>query len=183
MDAEEPDEALVERCLAGDPAAFRLLVARYRRPLYNAAFRVTGNAEDASDVTQAAFTEVAERLGAYDPAHRFFSWIYRITVNAALNVARRNRHEASLPEHGERDASPSRDPETLLASAELARRVQAALSRLGEEHRVVLTLRHFSDLSYREMAEVLGLEEKTVKSRLYEARQRLRDLLGDLEGR
>jgi len=180
MDTEEPDEALVERCLAGDPAAFRLLVARYRRPLYNAAFRVVGNAEDASDVTQAAFTEVAERLGTYDPAHRFFSWIYRIAVNAALNVARRNRQEAPL-EVGEGDGPQVRDPEALLASAELARRVQAALSRLGEDHRVVLTLRHFSELSYRELAEVLGLEEKTVKSRLYEARQRLRDLLGDLE--
>ncbi len=180
MDTEEADEALVERCLAGDPAAFRLLVARYRRPLYNAAFRVVGNAEDASDVTQAAFTEVAERLGTYDPAHRFFSWIYRIAVNAALNVARRNRQGTAL-QAGEGDGPPVRDPEDLLASAELARRVQAALSRLGEDHRVVLTLRHFSELSYRELAEVLGLEERTVKSRLYEARQRLRDLLGDLE--
>jgi len=179
--ARDTDEDLVQRCLDGDPEAFQLLVARYQRPLYNAAYRVLGNAADASDVTQATFMEVAERLDDYDPHHRFFSWIYRIAVNAALNLARRNRHEAPLRDEEPRAVDPN-DPQALMEVVERARRVQDALMRLSEDHRAVLTLRHFSDLSYREIAAVLELDEKTVKSRLFEARERLRELLARGEG-
>ena len=80
MDSEG-DEFLVERCRHGDREAFAALVVRYQRPVYNAAWWVLRNAEDASDVAQSVFLKVAERLGDYDPQHRFFSWIYRIAVN------------------------------------------------------------------------------------------------------
>lgn len=178
MATGDTDEALVERCRGGDAAAFRALVDRYQRPLYNAAYRVLGNAEDARDVIQATFMEVAQRLDGFDPRHRFFSWIYRIAVNAALNVARRHRHESALP--GEEQPSGA-SPQDRLEDAEVARRIQGALLQLSPDDRAVLTLRHFSELSYREIAGVLAIDEKTVKSRLFEARQRLRELLHDLE--
>jgi len=177
MVARESDEALVLRCQGGDSGAFRDLIARYERPLYNAAYRVLGNADDARDVTQVAFMEVAERLDDYDPSHRFFSWIYRIALNAALNLHRRNRREQPP---AERQSEPV-DPESRTAEAEQSRRVQRALMQMSEDHRVVLTLRHFSDCSYREIGVILEIEEKMVKSRLFEARQRLRELLRDLE--
>jgi RNA polymerase sigma-70 factor (ECF subfamily) len=179
MGGAESDEALVVRCRGGDAGAFRTLIERYERPLYNAAYRVLGNADDARDVAQAAFVEVAERLDGYDPSHRFFSWIYRIAVNRALNVLRAKGREQAL-----RDLprAPSGDPETRAAASELADRVQRALMTMSEHDRVVLTLRHFSGCSYREIGEVLGVEEKTVKSRLFEARQRLRASLHDLAG-
>jgi RNA polymerase sigma-70 factor (ECF subfamily) len=177
----DTDEELVRRCLDGDRGAFRLLVARYQRPLYNAAYRVLGNAADASDVTQATFMEAAEHLDGFDPDQRFFSWIYRIAVNAARNVARRSRRETALGDAGRTEVDPD-DPQSRLEGAERARRLQEALMRMSEDHRTVLTLRHFSDLSYRDIALVLDLDEKTVKSRLFEARQRLRALLSGGEG-
>jgi RNA polymerase sigma-70 factor (ECF subfamily) len=177
---DDSDETLVQRCRGGDGGAFRILVSRYQRPIYNAAYRVLGNAEDASDVTQLAFMEVAERLGEYDPEHKFFSWIYRIALNAALNVLRRNRRREPPPDGDLPGGSDTTDPEWRALDAERSRRIQAALMQLGEDQRTVLTLRHFSDLSYREIALVLEIEETTVKSRLFEARQRLRELLGDL---
>jgi RNA polymerase sigma-70 factor (ECF subfamily) len=173
----DSDEALVRRCRGGDANAFRALVGRYEKPLFNAAYRVVGNADDARDVTQVVFMEVAERLDAYDPSHKFFSWIYRITLNAALNILRRN-HRADPP--GD-DAPGPVDPESRAVESEESGRIQRALMQMSEEHRVVLTLRHFSGCSYREIGVILEIDEKTVKSRLFEARQRLRELLRDLE--
>ena len=176
----ESDEALVSRCRGGDPSAFRTLLGRYERPLYNAAYRVLGNADDARDVIQVAFMETAERLNDFDPNHRFFSWIYRITLNAALNLLRRNCREEPLGDHEPRRLELV-DPESCAVESEVSRRIQGALMQMSEEHRVVVTLRHFSDCSYREIGLMLSIEEKTVKSRLFEARQRLRELLSDLE--
>lgn len=182
--AGDSDEELVRRCRRGDTAAFRSLVARYERPLYNAAYRVLGNADDASDVTQTAFMEVAEHLDGYDSDRKFFSWLYRIALNAALNVARRNRRNG--PESAEESGSPSvapDTPESRLVESEQAARLQSTLMRLTVDHRAVLTLRHFADCSYREIGRILSLDERVVKSRLFEARQRLRELLRDLEPR
>ena len=179
--ARDPDEELVQRCRAGDAGAFRVLVTRYEKPLYNAAFRVLGNAEDASDATQVAFMEVAENLDGFDPDRKFFSWIYRITVNAAIDLARHNRREE--PQGGEEAMGRVEPvtPETSLAASEKSARLQRELMRLSLDHRAVLTLRHFSGFSYREIGRILSLDERVVKSRLFEARQRLRELLHDLE--
>ena len=177
---KDPDETLVERSRSGDRAALAALMLRYQRAIYNAAFRVLGNGEDAADVSQAVFLKVAERLDDYDAQYKFFSWIYRIAINESLNVLRRNGHEEPL--EGEDDLPGDDDgPERHVANAELAGRVQAALMTMKVDHRVVLTLRHFSDCSYGEIASILDLQEKTVKSRLFEARQRLKELLKDFQ--
>ncbi len=177
---EDHDQALVERCRHGDRAAFTKLVIRYQSPLYNAAYRVLGNAEDASDIAQVVFLRVAERLDDYDPQYRFFSWIYRIAINESLNLLRRSAREEPLDDELDPPDAESAGPEWRAAEAEVARRVQKALMKMKGEDRAVLTLRHFSDCSYREIGDILELEEKTVKWRLFEARQRLRVLLKDL---
>ena len=177
---KDNDESMVERCRNGDATALEALVVRYQRPLYNPAFRVLGNSEDASDITQAVFLKVTERLDDYDPQYRFFSWIYRIALNESLNVLRRQGREEPLDDESE-PAGPERlDPERQASEAQVSRRVQGALMRLKIDDRAVLTLRHFSECSYREIGQILDLDEKTVKSRLFEARQRLRELLRDL---
>jgi RNA polymerase sigma-70 factor, ECF subfamily len=176
----ETDQALVARYMLGDRDAFAALVVRYQKPLYNAAFWVLRNAEDASDVTQNAFLRVAERCDEYDPKYKFFSWIYRITVNEALNFRRRHAREEELDDEVELPAAENVDPEWQLAEGQQTRRVRAALSSLPTNDRMVLALRHFSECSYEEIAQILDLDEKTVKSRLYEARLRLRHLLRDL---
>ena len=177
---DDDDQRLVERCLNGDQEAFAELVVRYQRPIYHMAFRVLGNVEDAREITQSVFLKVAERLDDYNPRFKFFSWIYRITINASLNLRRSSGREELVGEDFEvQDAGA--DPEASMSAAEQSAQIQKALMRLKFENRAVLTLRHFSDCSYREIGQILDLDEKTVKSRLYEGRQQLRSLLKDLE--
>lgn len=175
------DQVLVESCRNGDRAAFATLVTRYQQPIYNAAYRVLGNADDAADTAQAVFVKVAERLGEYDPRFKLFSWLYRIAVNESLNLLRRNGREDALDEDVDIPGPPGADPEWQLGEAQVSRRVQEALMRMKPNDRIVITLRHFSECSYREIGAILELDEKTVKSRLYEARHRLRELLKDLQ--
>lgn len=174
------DQELVEGCRNGDRAAFAALVVRYQQPIYNAAYRVLGNAEDAADIAQAVFLKVAERLEEYDPRFKFFSWLYRIAINESLNLLRRNGREEPLDEEMDIPGADSANPEWQLGEAQVSRRVQGALMRMRAEDRVMIALRHFSECSYREIAAILELDERTVKSRLYEARSRLRGLLQDL---
>jgi len=176
----EADQILLERYRHGDREAFTAIVVRYQRPVYNAAWWVLRNAEDARDVAQVVFMKVAERLDEYDPRYRFFSWIYRIAVNEALNVLRRNDREEPLDEAVEMAGPDGDDPERRLSEAETNGRIRNAVMNMSANDRTVLMLRHFSELSYQEIAGILDVDEKTVKSRLFEARQRLRGILGDL---
>jgi RNA polymerase sigma-70 factor (ECF subfamily) len=165
----DPDIDLVARCLKGEVEAFEPLVVRYQRALYNAAWRLLGSREDARDVVQGAFVKAWEKLDTFDPRYRFFSWIYRIVVNESLNARGRRRPLQAL----ESDIAAPGGPEEDLRSRERSDRVQSALLRLAGSDREVIVLRHFAELSYAEIGEALGLAEKTVKSRLHEARRRL----------
>ena len=178
--SNETDDALLARYRAGDQQAFGDLVIRYQRALYNAALWIVRNADDARDVTQEVFFKVAVRLAEYDPRYKFFSWIYRIAVNESLNLLRRNGREEELDEEAELPAGESANPEWQLGEMQKSGRIRRALMSMSANDRMVLMLRHFSELSYEEIAGILELDEKTVKSRLYEARQRLRELLQDL---
>jgi RNA polymerase sigma-70 factor (ECF subfamily) len=173
------DQALVERYRKGDRDAFTELVIRYQRPIYNAAFWILRSAEDANDIAQGVFLKVAEHLDDFDSQHRFFSWIYRIAVNESLNLLRRNGHEEWLDDEIDLPGAETANPEAQASDAERSRNIQRALLGLSANDRTVLTLRHFSECSYQEIAEILQIDEKTVKSRLFEARHRLRDALKD----
>lgn len=173
------DLALVERYLHGDRDAFTELVVRYQRPIYNAAFWILRSADDASDIAQDVFLKVAEHLDEYDSHRKFFSWIYRIAVNESLNLLRRNGHQEWLDDEIDIPGPDSANPESQATDAERSRHIQRALMKLSVNDRTVLMLRHFSDCSYDEIAGILELDEKTVKSRLFEARHRLRETLKD----
>ena len=177
---EEADETLVERYRHGDRDAFAALVVRYQRPVYNAAWWVLRDAEDARDVVQNVFMKVAERLDDYDPRYRFFSWLYRIAVNEALNQLRRHDREEPLDDEVERAGPEGDDPAIRASEAERNGKVRDAVMRMSTNDRTVLMLRHYSEMSYQEIAEILDVDEKTVKSRLFEARQRLRGTLSEL---
>jgi RNA polymerase sigma-70 factor (ECF subfamily) len=178
---QETDWELVQRYRGGDRAAFAELMTRYQRPVYNAAFGVLHRAEDAKDITQDVFLKVVDRLNEYDPKFKFFSWIYRIALNESFNLKRRNNRddprdvETSLP------ASEGDNPEKQVGDEQLSQRIRSALMRMSESDRTVISLRHFSECSYETIGQILELDEKTVKSRLFEARQRLRKLLAELE--
>jgi RNA polymerase sigma-70 factor (ECF subfamily) len=168
------DAVLVARCLKGDRAAFEPLVTRYERVLFSVALRLTGDYEDARDATQNAFVRAYEHLESFDPARKFFSWLYRIVVNECLNLRRARRPNEPLVESIETQAGGALEA---VAQSETHDRIQAALMRLTQEYREVVVLRHFADLSYEEISEALGVPDKTVKSRLFSARKRLAELL------
>jgi RNA polymerase sigma-70 factor, ECF subfamily len=169
----------VERYRKGDRDAFTELMVRYQRPIYNAAFWILRSADDARDISQVVFLKVAEHLDRFDSQHRFFSWIYRIAVNESLNLLRRNGHEEALDDEIDLPGSESANPESQARDAERSHSIQRALLTMSPNDRTVLVLRHFSECSYQEIAQILDVDEKTVKSRLFEARHRLRDLLKD----
>jgi len=163
----------VERCLRGETAAFRPLVERYQRLLYAVALRMLGNREEATDAAQTAFVRAYQKLRTFDRRHKFFSWLYRILVNECLNVRRNLRRFQPIDPAL---VAPD-DPEAGVEQAELRQAVETALLQLPVAQREVVVLRHYGDLSYHEIAEVLHVAEKTVRSRLYSARQRLGELL------
>ncbi|MBN8478743.1 MAG: sigma-70 family RNA polymerase sigma factor [Burkholderiales bacterium] len=178
---DDADRGLVERCRQGDRQAYTELVVRYQRPVYNAAWWVLKSADDAADVAQETFAKVAERLDDYDPRHRFFSWIYRIAVNEAIDHQRRRVREEPLDDDVDVPDIDRRGPEQQASDAQTVRLLERALVGLSAQDRAVITMRHYGELSYREIADALDVDEKTVKSRLHDARGRLRARLADLE--
>lgn len=146
----------------------------YGRPVFNLALRMLGDREDARDLTQVVFVKAYQKLGTFDGRSRFFSWLYRIAINESLNLLGRRRRHVELDE---RLVSEERLPEERAQASEEERMVQGALMDLTAEHRQVIVLRHFLDLSHAEMGAILQLPEKTVKSRLHSARTRLGEVL------
>lgn len=168
---DDLDRALVQRYLDGERPAGDELVDRYQRTVFNVALRMLGNVQDAEDVTQTTFGNAFAALESYDARYRFFSWIYRMTVNESLNTLKRRRDVVSLD--GTFDVpAMGNDPES-----DAEEKVGRALLELRPDDRAVVVLRHFVSFSYEEISDVLGVPVKTVKSRLFTARERLRQSL------
>ena len=175
---KDRDAALVNDCKRGDRRAMSQLVSLYQKPVYNAAYRILGNMDDAADTTQIVFLKVFEHLADYNPKFKFFSWVYRIAINESLNQVKKRRRQEPLDDS---QASPWRSPDDELESAHLCSRVQRALMMLGDDYRTVVVLKHITGCSYQQISEILQLPEKKVKSRLYTARQLMKKTLQDDE--
>jgi RNA polymerase sigma-70 factor, ECF subfamily len=171
----EDERDLIRRCLDGDTSAFEPLVERYHRPLFRVAVRMLGDREEARDVTQTAFLKAYVALATCDGERRFFSWIYRIVVNECLNALRSRRPVETVSL--ENDRLPWAAAGDTAEAAERHVRIRRALLQLTADQRDVVVMRHFAELSYGEIASELDIPEKTVKSRLFSARQRLCELL------
>lgn len=161
----------MHRCREGDRGACGLLVARYQKPVYNAALRLLRNPEDAKDVAQTTFLKAFGHLADYDPSFKFYSWIYRIAMNEALDMLASRKPFAPISGE-EPDEAPG--PQRQVEAAQLGAALEEALMSIKADLRAVIVLRHSLHLSYQDMSEVLKLPQKTVKSRLYDARQLLR---------
>lgn len=173
MSQDAEDHAAVERCRAGDAAAFEPIVRRYERVLFTVALRMLGDRDDANDAAQTAFVKAYEKLGSFDERRRFFSWIYKILVNECINLRRDRRVHVEISDQPSDAATPA----DVMEHRETRRRVQEAILTLPLRYREVVVLRHFTELSYEEIAETLGLSTTVVKSRLFTARQRLARVL------
>ena len=170
---DDLDRSLVQEYLNGKRSAGDELVNRYQRSVFNVALRMLGNVQDAEDVTQTTFGNAFAALESYDPKFRFFSWIYRMTFNESLNTIKRRRNVVSLDGSFDVPAASGAS-----ASADEAEdRVGRALLDLKPDDRAVVILRHFVSFSYEEISDVLGVPVKTVKSRLFTARERMRQSL------
>jgi RNA polymerase sigma-70 factor (ECF subfamily) len=138
---------------------------------------MVGDRDDAEDVTQNVFIKASENLSKFDPKYRFFSWIYRITVNESINFTQVRKHQVHIDRLSDELAVEEKGPEEYAHDQHLARSVEDGVARLGENERIVIILRHFQELSYDEIGYILDLPVKTVRSRLYSARQNLKDIL------
>lgn len=183
-------EELVRAAAEGDQDAFAQLVALHEKRVYALAVRMTGRQEDASDVAQEAFLAAWRGLPSFRGEAGFATWLYRLTANAAidhLRRSRRQRSEASLDdgELGLDAVDPAPTPQEQAESESLREAVRWGMGELSREHRQVLELREYRELSYEEIAGQLGVDLGTVKSRLSRARGALRKILlksGNLSG-
>jgi RNA polymerase sigma-70 factor (ECF subfamily) len=171
---DEEDRDLVRRTRKGDHRAFGFLVDRYQKPVYNVALRISHSPLDAEDIAQSVFMKAFQKLDSFDDEQRFFSWLYRIAINESINATKRRRDHEEL----DRDVvSEQRSPEEAAAQRDLEERVGTALMYLKPEDRAIICLKHFQGFSYDEIGYIFDIPGKTVKSRLYSARQRLKDVL------
>ncbi len=170
---EKSDAQLVQSCLMGDVRAFERLVEKYQKTVYNIAFRMTASFDDAEDITQTVFIKIYEQLDKFNPKFKFFSWLYRIALNESLNARKHKKRFAELDDAHLFANSTDDDYNT----RETNERLQEALLLISAEHRLLIVLKHFEGLSYQEIAFCLDLSDKKVKSRLYDARQMLKNVL------
>lgn len=171
---ERSDEEFVRQCRSGDRKAYDALVERYQRTIFNVALRMVRDRDDAADVAQSAFVKAYVGLERFDDRYKFFSWLYRIAVNESLNLLNQRKRFDGL-DGVDRAETPDEglDDETI----ERESSVQSALMMLKTDQRAIIVLKHMQGLSYEEIGQIMDLPLKKVKSRLFSARQALREKL------
>ena len=169
------DEELVTRSIGGDPESFNQLVLRWERPIYALAYRVIGREEDARDVCQETFLRAFRALNGFRGQAKFSSWLYRIALNLCRDWVRRERRTPLVQASEELDAlematvqEPAPSIEDLVARRELTRVVERAMARLPEEQRTAIILKEYHELTFQEIADLVGCPLSTVKTRLYQ---------------
>ena len=181
--AAPSDDALLERFAAGDTAALGELFRRYRAVAYRVAYRLLGREPDALDAVQDGFVKALLHLGKFRGKSSFKTWLLRIVSNAALDVGRQRKRDswnhpaaAAPPAHA---GKPETAADAELDRADLRRAIDAALAQLPPAQRQTFVLHVDGEMSYREVADALGISIGTVMSRLFYARQKLKTLLAD----
>lgn len=182
MDQQAEETSWIEQTLGGNQAIFGQLMHRYAGAVYNLAYRMLGDPQEAEDASQEIFLRAYTRLESFDRTRRFSTWLLSIGSNYCIDLLRRRRFAwltlddvaFSLPDTG-------RGPERSALEHERQAEIQQALQQLPENYRLVTILRYWQDLSYNEIAEVTGLTESAIKTRLHRARHMLADALGPQE--
>jgi len=180
----KPDHELIADCLNGQTSAFGALVMRYQDRLYNTLVSVVGSAEDAHDVAQEAFVHAFEKLSSFRGDSAFYSWLFRIALNAAVTRHRRQRRvavsiDAARQEFGHEpvDSHPQASPAFGIEQSERQEAVRRALADLPEDFRTVLVLKEIDGMKYDQIAETLECPVGTVRSRIHRGRIELRQKL------
>lgn len=188
------DQTLVKRSQQGDQLAMDTLIIKYQDRIYSAILKICPNSDDAAELTQDTFVKVIENIDEFRLQSTFYTWIFRIAMNLAMNCAKRKlkigfrsledtlsgcSDDSRLTLRNYLNDDGENDPVKMLQNAEIVDIMTAAINKLDEDHRAVVVLRDIELMSYDQIAEVLGLELGTVKSRLFRARENLRDILAE----
>lgn len=190
MTKREEDE-LVRRITDGDTEAFSYIVETNQKNVYNLALRMTANEDDALDISQEVFIKAYTSLSGFKGQSRLSVWLYRITYNTCLDYIKKTRRIQTESLSDDDESPPVQlpdmryEPENELSRKELKAALDRAIDSLSEEHRKILIMREYSDMSYAEIGLALGINEGTVKSRLARARKAAADYLirsGTIEG-
>ncbi len=177
---------LIKKAAKGDPSAFEELMLQHQTQVYNLCYRMTGNAEDAEDMTQETFLKAWKYLEGFHMDSAFSTWLYRLASNSCLDLLRSKKRKPTISlvqedEDGEEmvfdPVDPSDQPDELLLKKEERQILQQALASLEDQQRAILTLRVVNDMSYEEISRILQIKEGTVKSRLARAREHLRKIM------
>lgn len=183
----ESEKQLLERAKNGDTGAFEQLIEGYQKKVFNIAFRMLGNYDDAGELAQEVFIKVYKSMKNFKEESSFSTWIYRITTNVCLDELRKrkNKKEVSIDEDikygdGEikreiEDHGPT--PETAAERNEVRKAVNDAIQSLSDEHKTMIVMRDIRGFSYEEIARMVSCPEGTVKSRISRARQALKEIL------
>lgn len=186
------DNSLVRLCQAGDIEATERLIVRYQDRIYNVILKIVSNPDDAAELTQETFVKVIEKVTSFRAKSSFYTWLFRVAVNTALNFCRKqfrvttqsldaevkpanSESAAKLSDFLKNENEP--DPVEVAKTKETGELILKALARLPEDHRVVIVLRDIESMTYDEIARTLKLELGTVKSRISRARAELREIL------
>ena len=180
------DQILVAKCQKGDKQAFELLIKKYQRRIFHLIYRITQNPAVVESLAQDVFLKAYRSISSFRGSSRFYTWLYRIAVNTSLSYIKKE----SVGENREKrvdydlhasnlavDSMRVEDPEELLMRKEFFKHLVGSLRRLPEELRTAVVLREFTGLNYEEIAEVMEIPLGTVRSRIFRARSRLREML------
>ncbi len=185
--ADEP--ALIAKAAKGDLGAYDELVRRYQQRIYGTLYHMTANHEDANDLTQETFIKAFQALKSFKGGSSFYTWVYRIAVNKTINFLKQRKRRTGMSLN-DLDFNAEHDPDLVslisektprreVALTELQEKLNAAMQRLSEDHRMVVTLHDVQGLSHDETAKIMNCNIGTVRSRLFYARQQLQALLSD----
>ena len=179
---ESSDRELVQKCQTGEMSAFQELVARYHQKVFMVILGLLRNREDALEVAQETFFRAYRKINSFQGGSSFYTWIYRIAVNLAIDAQRRQKRNPldfreSIDELMESQDEVAKDPFSDVYDKELRQNLISAINDLTPEHKAVIVLRTIEGLSYKDIGEILGCSEGTVMSRLHYARKKLQDKL------
>ncbi|MFH0908680.1 MAG: sigma-70 family RNA polymerase sigma factor [bacterium] len=179
----DPDRAMVFQIQSGQDLAFDELMARYKKPVLNFIYRIVGNADDADDLAQDVFVRAYQNLPRYRfrPGTRFSTWLFQLARNAAIDHLRRRKHIFQPLENSEtKFPGIGKTPASDFQALEIGAAIASAVAALPEDQRTALILAEYHDMSYAEIAAIMNSSKKSVESRLYRAKQELRDRLRHL---
>lgn len=175
------DQELVNKALHGDGRAYEKLVEKYKKRVYYLAYRMTRDHDSADEIAQESFVKAYQALGSFKQGYNFYTWIYRICVNLSINFLKREKHTVSADMLQEMDLLPDGGSEgdqlERMITSEQAALVKRMLDTLPAEQKAAFLLKTYDDMSYGQMAEVMGCSIGTVMSRLFRAREKLKRAL------